>query len=172
MNSRCHPYGEHQSWLPLLSTLLCLPTLLLLPSGKQLNLCQFCSWLLRCDWLMRGSFSFSPHTPKQTLHPATGKTSWCRLWVDRSRRIAENHRKDLKNVRMTEWMMHLYSALLCIAIHPKRFTIMWGVSPQTTTRHYSDSLWQGKILRFWRQVRQNVLCVTLLALQLKLTMYW
>ncbi len=22
--------------------------------------------------------------------------------------------------------MHLYSALLCIAIHPKRFTIMWG----------------------------------------------
>ncbi len=27
-------------------------------------------------------------------------------------------------------MMHLYSALLCIAIHPKRFTIMWGVTPQ------------------------------------------
>ncbi len=26
----------------------------------------------------------------------------------------------------TEWMMHLYSALLCIAVHPKRFTIMWG----------------------------------------------
>ncbi len=23
--------------------------------------------------------------------------------------------------------MHLYSALLCIAIYPKRFTIMWGV---------------------------------------------
>ncbi len=30
-------------------------------------------------------------------------------------------------------MMHLYSTLLCIAVHPKRFTIMWGgggVSPQ------------------------------------------
>ncbi len=33
-------------------------------------------------------------------------------------------------------MMHLYSALLCIAVHPKRFTIMCvcvcggGVSPQ------------------------------------------
>ncbi len=27
-------------------------------------------------------------------------------------------------------MRHLYSALLCIAVHPKRFTIMWGVSPQ------------------------------------------
>ncbi len=31
-------------------------------------------------------------------------------------------------------MMHLYIALLCIAVHPKRFTIMWrgggGVSPQ------------------------------------------
>ncbi len=23
-------------------------------------------------------------------------------------------------------MKHLYSALLCIAVHPKRFTIMWG----------------------------------------------
>ncbi len=36
---------------------------------------------------------------------------------------------------MNEWM-HLYSALLFIAVHPKRFTIMWGgggggvVSPQ------------------------------------------
>ncbi len=27
--------------------------------------------------------------------------------------------------------MHLYSTLLCIAVHPKRFTIMWGGgSPQ------------------------------------------
>ncbi len=30
------------------------------------------------------------------------------------------------NVWMNEWMMHLYSALLCIGVHPKRFTIMWG----------------------------------------------
>ncbi len=27
-------------------------------------------------------------------------------------------------------MMHLYSALLCMAVHPKCFTIKWGVSPQ------------------------------------------
>ncbi len=27
---------------------------------------------------------------------------------------------------MNEWMMHLYSALLCIAVHLKRFTIMGG----------------------------------------------
>ncbi len=29
-------------------------------------------------------------------------------------------------------MMHLHSAFLCIVVHPKRFTIMWGggVSPQ------------------------------------------
>ncbi len=27
---------------------------------------------------------------------------------------------------MNEWMMHLYSALLYIAVHQKRFTIMWG----------------------------------------------
>ncbi len=26
---------------------------------------------------------------------------------------------------MSEWIMHLYSAL-CIVVHPKRFTIMWG----------------------------------------------
>ncbi len=32
---------------------------------------------------------------------------------------------------MNEWMMHLYSALLCIVVHPKHFTIMGGgVSPQ------------------------------------------
>ncbi len=30
---------------------------------------------------------------------------------------------------MNEWMMHLYSAL-CIVVHPRRFTIMWGVSPE------------------------------------------
>ncbi len=30
-----------------------------------------------------------------------------------------------------QWMMHLYSALLSIVVHPKRFTIMGGgVSPQ------------------------------------------
>ncbi len=27
---------------------------------------------------------------------------------------------------MNEWMMYLYSALLCIVVHPKRFTIIWG----------------------------------------------
>ncbi len=34
------------------------------------------------------------------------------------------------HARMNEWIMHLYSTLLCIVVHPKRFTIMWGVSPQ------------------------------------------
>ncbi len=27
---------------------------------------------------------------------------------------------------MNEWIMHFYSALLCIVLHPKRFTIMLG----------------------------------------------
>ncbi len=27
---------------------------------------------------------------------------------------------------MYEWIMLFYSALLCIAVHQKRFTIMWG----------------------------------------------
>ncbi len=39
-------------------------------------------------------------------------------------------RLDMNYWILNEWMMHLYSALLCIAVHPKRFTIMWGVSPQ------------------------------------------
>ncbi len=30
-------------------------------------------------------------------------------------------------------MRHLYSALLCIAVHPKRFTIMWGGLYSSTT---------------------------------------
>ncbi len=40
-------------------------------------------------------------------------------------------------------MTHLYSALLCIAVHPKRFTIMWGgVSPQppVCSIHLDDAM--------------------------------
>ncbi len=34
-------------------------------------------------------------------------------------------------------MMHLYSALLCIVVHPKHFTITWGgLSSTTTSVHY------------------------------------
>ncbi len=33
---------------------------------------------------------------------------------------------------MNELMMHLYSALLCIVVHPKHFTIMWGGLSSTT----------------------------------------
>ncbi len=36
--------------------------------------------------------------------------------------------------KCNEWMMHLYSALLCIVVHPKHFTIMWrGLSSTTTS---------------------------------------
>ncbi len=37
------------------------------------------------------------------------------------------------NEWMNEWTMHLYSALLCFAIHPKRFTIMCGGGLSSTT---------------------------------------
>ncbi len=53
------------------------------------------------------------------------------------------------NTLMNEWMnasmMHLYSAVLCIAVHPKHFTIMWGgggVSPQpppVSSIHLADA---------------------------------
>ncbi len=35
--------------------------------------------------------------------------------------------------QVNEWMRHLYSALLCIVVHPKRFTIIWGGLSSTTT---------------------------------------
>ncbi len=48
------------------------------------------------------------------------------------------------NELMNEWMMHLYSALLCIVVHPKRFTIMWGggggLSSTTTISAVSCSI--------------------------------
>ncbi len=42
-------------------------------------------------------------------------------------------------------MMHLYSALLCIAVHPKRFTIMWG---GTLLNHHqcAASIWMMRRL--------------------------
>ncbi len=52
------------------------------------------------------------------------------------------------------WMMHLYSALLCIVVHPKRFTIMWGGLSSTTTSvqhplgnsiHHNPNIGAGKI---------------------------
>ncbi len=46
----------------------------------------------------------------------------------KSRRLKSKHFENSEV--MSEWIMHLYS-VLCIVVHPKRFTIMWGgVSPQ------------------------------------------
>ncbi len=61
----------------------------------------------------------SPHTPTQ-IHTEHSPLLW---WCVCNLKLKQ---------WMNEWMMHLYSALLCIAVHPKRFTIMWGVSPQPT----------------------------------------
>ncbi len=44
---------------------------------------------------------------------------------------------------MNEWMRHLYSALSCIAVHPKLFTVMWGVSlqpPPVCSIHLDDAM--------------------------------
>ncbi len=46
---------------------------------------------------------------------------------------SDHHPVCLEWHELIEWIMHLYSALLCIAVHPTCFTIMWGgggVSPQ------------------------------------------
>ncbi len=44
---------------------------------------------------------------------------------------AEKRTVDIYN--NNEWMMHLYRALLCIVVHPNRFTIMWGGGVSSTT---------------------------------------
>ncbi len=75
---------------------------------------------------------------------------------------------------MNEWMLNLYSALLCIAVHPKRFTIMLGgggLSSTTTsvqhplgnvshpnmyTSHVKSSLlFLSSSLSFWTEKQQE-----------------
>ncbi len=58
---------------------------------------------------MRRSFWRHPFTTEDPL-----MSKWCNA--------------ELLQICSNEWKMHLYSALLCIVVHPKRFTIM--VSPQ------------------------------------------
>ncbi len=43
-------------------------------------------------------------------------------------------------------MTHLYSALLCIAVHPKRFTIMWGVGSLLIHHQCAASTWMMRWL--------------------------
>ncbi len=50
-------------------------------------------------------------------------------------------------------MIHLYSALLCIAVHPKRFTIMWGGLSSTTTSVQHPLGWCNGCYRTMAQVR-------------------
>ncbi len=37
---------------------------------------------------------------------------------------------------MNKLIMHVYSALLCIVVHPKHFTIMWGGGSLLNHNHY------------------------------------
>ncbi len=51
-------------------------------------------------------------------------------------------KKTMKhNCWMNEWMMHLYSDLFCIAVYPKRFTIMWGGGGLLNHHQCAASTW-------------------------------
>ncbi len=51
------------------------------------------------------------------------------------------------NEWMNEWMMHLYSAVMCIAVHPKRFTVMWGGGGSLLNHHqWAASTWMMRRL--------------------------
>ncbi len=55
-------------------------------------------------------------------------------------------------------MMYFYSALLCIAVHPKHFTIMWGgagVSPQPPSVCSIDLDDATAATGQWRQCAHN-----------------
>ncbi len=57
---------------------------------------------------------------------------------------------QMMNEWMNEWMMHLYSALLCIAVHTKHFTIMWGgLSSTTTSDHRKTMIWSSSLPNNW-----------------------
>ncbi len=46
------------------------------------------------------------------------------------------------NEWMSEWMMHLYNALLCIVVHPKHFTFIWGDVGSLLNHHQCvESIW-------------------------------
>ncbi len=51
-----------------------------------------------------------------------------------------------KKMLMNEWMMHLYSALLCIVVHPKRFTIVWGGGSLLNHHQCAASTWMMRRL--------------------------
>ncbi len=51
---------------------------------------------------------------------------------------------------LNEWMMHLYSDLLCIAVHPKRFTIMCVGGSLLNHHQCAASTWM-----MWRLPQDN-----------------
>ncbi len=65
------------------------------------------------------TFSYPNSSFQSTLHLICFDTALCK--------------QPHLSVWMNEWMMHLYSGLLCIVVHPKHFTIIWGGLSSTTT---------------------------------------
>ncbi len=58
---------------------------------------------------------------------------FCSLMILSSETTKCRCTNDVSRIFMNEWMKHLYSALLCIVVHPKHFTIIWGGLSSTTT---------------------------------------
>ncbi len=63
-------------------------------------------------------------------HPFTAEDPLMSKWCN----------AELLQICSNEWMMHLYSALLCIVVHPKHFTIMWGGGLFSTTTSVQHTL--------------------------------
>ncbi len=85
-------------------------------------------WLHNSKWWWRGTLVL----PASRLSLKTSLACWSCRWKIRECHILRQ-RLQVSLMPMNEWMRHLYSALLCIVVHPKRFTIIWGGLSSTTT---------------------------------------
>ncbi len=96
-----------------------------LGAGTQMN---FTVWITELLSISQAYKSSSPQLHwKQERDAVRQKDTDRRL-----KSITEkNHTQTHTHTHTHGWMNDdLYCALLCIAVHPKHFTIMWGVSPQ------------------------------------------
>ncbi len=92
-----------------------------------------------------------PLHPVHTQHAPVAVLHWGTLVIEEQAAGADytqTHREQRylchmswMNEWMNEWMMHLYSALLCIVVHPKRFTIMWGGGSLLNHHQCTVSTW-------------------------------
>ncbi len=109
--------------------------------------CFLCEYVLNCNLFLWSKLYFQHHYSSLQCHM-----------------IFRNHNNMLIccSTNISEWMnewRYLYSALLCIFVHSKRFTVMRGVSPQpppVCSIHLDNNFWLISMLK--TLVLHNIFC--------------